>query len=88
MCPSCFHAHNAVVIRLRSFVRSLLREYRLGIIAGIYIQVDGWLPHMRLHPRMLAFEFDGLRGRKSQRIHRGAQNVAAGVFVKFAAILD
>ena len=65
-----------------------MREHWLGIIGRIDIQVDGWLPHMRLHPRVLAFEFDRLRGRKRQRIHGRAQNVAAGVLVEFAAILD
>ena len=56
--------------------------------AGIHVQVNRRLPHMRLHPRMLALEFNGLRGRKRQRIHGRAQNIAAGMLVEFASILD
>src|SRR5207302_5304381 len=72
----------------RPFVGGLLREYRLGIVGGVYVQVNRRLPHMRLHPCMLPFEFDGLGGRKRQRIHGRAQNVAASMFVEFASVLE
>ena len=37
---------------------------------------------------MLALEFNGLRGRKRQRVDGRAQDVAAGVLVELAAVLD